>query len=48
MEAVMASETLANFYEIPQRSILEDNHIHTRRHVNLKSHKYLYSHLTAR
>jgi hypothetical protein len=38
MEAVSISETSVNFYQTTRRNILEDGHIHTRRHENLISH----------
>jgi hypothetical protein len=38
MEAVSTSETSVNFYETTRRNILEDSHLHTHRHENLKSH----------
>jgi hypothetical protein len=37
MEAVIASETSASFYETTRRNIPEDRHLHIRRHENLKS-----------
>jgi hypothetical protein len=38
MEAANASETSVFFYQTTRRNNLEDNHLHTRRHENLKSH----------
>jgi hypothetical protein len=31
-------EMSVNFYQTTRRNIPEDNHFHTRRHENLKSH----------
>jgi hypothetical protein len=39
MEAVSTSETSVNFYVTTRRNIPEDNHLHTRRRENLKSHQ---------
>jgi hypothetical protein len=39
MKAVSTSQTSVNFYQT-RRNILEDNHLHTRRHENLKSHLF--------
>jgi hypothetical protein len=41
MEAASTSETSVNFYQTTRRNIPEDNHLHTRRRENLKSHQYL-------
>jgi hypothetical protein len=38
MEAASPSETSVNFYQIAGRNNPEDNHFHTRRRKNLKSH----------
>jgi hypothetical protein len=40
MEAVSTSETSVNFYQTIQRNIPEDNHLHTRRRENLRSHTF--------
>jgi hypothetical protein len=37
MEAMNASETSVNFYQIKQRYNPKQNHIHTRRQEKLKS-----------
>jgi hypothetical protein len=39
MEAARTSEMLVNFYWTTRRYNPEDNHLHTHRHENLKSHK---------
>jgi hypothetical protein len=39
MEAAFTSETLVNFSQTTRRNNPEDNHLHTRRRENLKSHK---------
>jgi hypothetical protein len=39
MEAASTSEISVNFCQITRRNILEDSHLHNRRHQNLKSHK---------
>jgi hypothetical protein len=39
MEAAGTSETSINFYQTTRRNNLEDSHLHTRRHENLKSHQ---------
>jgi hypothetical protein len=41
MEAVSTFKTSVNFYEITLRNIPEDDHLHTLRHDNLKSHALL-------
>jgi hypothetical protein len=38
MEAESISETLVNIYQITQRNIPEDRHLHTRRRENPKPH----------
>jgi hypothetical protein len=38
MEAVSTSETSVNFYQISERNIPENSHLHNRRRENLKSH----------
>jgi hypothetical protein len=38
MEAESTSETSVNFYKTTRRNNPEDNHLHTRRRENLKSH----------
>jgi hypothetical protein len=44
MEATNTSETSVNFFQTTRRNNLEDSHLHTRRHENLKSHHvYRYS-----
>jgi hypothetical protein len=39
MKAVSTSETSVNFYQTARRNMPEDNHLHTRRRENLKSHR---------
>jgi hypothetical protein len=39
MEAAATSETSVNFYQTTRRNNPEDNHLHSRRRENLKSHK---------
>jgi hypothetical protein len=38
MKAASTSETLVNFYQTTRRNNPDDNHLHTRRRGNLKSH----------
>jgi hypothetical protein len=38
MEAASTSEASVNFYQTTRRNNPEDNHLHTRRRENLKSH----------
>jgi hypothetical protein len=38
-EAASTSETSVNFCKTARRNIPEDNHLHTRRNENLKSHQ---------
>jgi hypothetical protein len=38
MEAAKTSETLVNFYQTTRHCNLEDSHLHTHRHENLKSY----------
>jgi hypothetical protein len=40
MKAASTYETSVNFYQITPRNNPEDNHLHTRRRENLKSHLY--------
>jgi hypothetical protein len=42
MEEVSTSETSIIFYETVWRDNPEDNHLHTRRPENLKSHALIY------
>jgi hypothetical protein len=47
MAAASTSETSVNFYQTTRRNIPHDSHPHTRRRVNLKSHRveyYLHDH----
>jgi hypothetical protein len=39
MEALSFSETSVNIYQTTRCNYPEDNHIHTRRRENLKSHR---------
>jgi hypothetical protein len=39
MEAVMTSETSMNFYQSKRFNVMEDSHLHTCRHDNLKPHE---------
>jgi hypothetical protein len=38
MKTVSTPETSVHFYQITRRTILEDSHLHSARHDNLKSH----------
>jgi hypothetical protein len=40
--AASTSETLVNFYQTTRRNNLEDSHLHTRRHENLKFHNFVW------
>jgi hypothetical protein len=39
MEAISSSEPSVIIYQTIRRSIPQDNHLHSRRHDNLKSHQ---------
>jgi hypothetical protein len=41
VEAACISETLVNIYQTTRRNIPGDNHLHTRRRENLKSHLFM-------